>query len=719
MGETIMANGIPELPPGFVLDAPKDKFGKPFSVAAIEPRVTPDAPFKQPQPEVTPEMRELAGETAEGIGGFLRTGAISTGRGLAKIGRALGLVEPETTAEKEAFEALRQQRPVTTPIGEAVGESLPFAAVPVGAVASVPGRIAATGVLGATEGALIRRGEGATAQEQLKGAGVGGAIATGFEAAIPVIGRIGGKLIRQVTGKAPKSSILAPDGLPTEEFADALAKSDLTFEDVRDGATQLVKAQPGELPDPEQQLRKLLFEELEIPATKGDITQEFKQQAIEARLFESAADPLADPVRTTRLRQSEAIKQNLDNLVTQAGVPDDVGSAIKKALISKKAVLKSKKNALYKKAAKSAKEPGQLPFPTEAIESAIPDARTIREIKTFEPQKSEALFDLLAEFGIDQTDEGLKRLKDKNINPIPLSIESFDTFRKSLNRLMEVAPGQPKHISVLAQPIKDALDNEAENLSKIFKAANVEQGTIDILEEARRATTQFKQEFSPESIAGRLIGVKRDGVTPIVEASQVFKNIVGTNKPIEVLDKTIKSLKKAGPEGIKAIGDLQAATVMDLIESAFKAEGRKVQGAKIFGTIPFSKRLEQIGDDKLKLIFSTNPRILKDLNKIKKITKDITPPSGAVPKGSASVILDTMNKLGLMTILSKVPGGGLLAEGMTRLSEGQATRAAVKKTLDARPDMRNAVGLIEAQMPSVAVAFGLTGLKELEGGENE
>lgn len=687
--------------------------GRPMSTAALSPEQAPEAPFVEPREKLAPEAEALAMETAKGPVGLLRTGAIFTGEGLFKLGRALGIADPAGPEEKEALEALRRERPRVAFTGEAVGETLPFATVPVGAIASTPARVAATSILAGLETGLVRRGEGEDIKTQLKSAGLGGGIAAAVEMAIPLVGRVGGKMIRKAFGRPPKSSVITKAGLPTDEFAQALEKTGITFDDVKEGVAEAIaKQEAGEPID--QRLRKALFEELDIPATKGDITQDFGQQATEARLFESAADPLADPLRTRVLEKGQAVKSKLDSLVDQAGIPDDVGSAIKTALSGQKTTLNQKKRALYKKAAESAKEPGKLPFPTEAIESAIPNARTMREIKRVEPQKFEAFKDLLAEFGIEKSPEALQRLETEGIEALPLSVDNFDEFRKSLNRLMDVSPGSPNPMAVIAQPVKDALDNEASGLFDAFAKSGVDDTTLEALKQARDTVATLKTEFSPQAIAGKLTGLKRDGFTPVVEASKVFNEVVGTNKPIENLERLVTTLKKSGPDGIKAIGDLQAATIVDLIESAFKAEGRKVQGEKVFGNLPFNKRFNQIGNDRLEVIFSTNKPLLKELRKVNQAVKDLVPPSGAVPKGSASVILDTLNKVGIMTILGKVPGGGLLAEGVTRLSEGAATRKAVRTALE--PGKTSPTGIADQVLPSLAAAMGV---KLEKGGENE
>jgi len=654
----------------------------------------------KPEPD---EFQKIARET-----GPVEAGFASMGRGLFKIGRALGLAEPASEAEQKGFAALEEERPISTAVGEAVGGALPFAAVPVGAIPSTAWKTAAGATLGAIEGGLIRRGEGETETEQIKGAGIGGIIGGGAEAFLPVAGRIGGKLIRRFLGRNPKSAILTTEGLPTEELLEAMEKAGLSFDDLKDTAIDLIGGvERGAVPD--QKLRAALFEELKIPATKGDITQDFAQQATEARLFEAAADPFGDPIRSLRLQQSQGLTGNLDSLIEKSGVPENLGSSLKEALSGRKSFLRNQKNALYKAAIKSADEVEQLPFPTIGIENAIPDQRTVSRLTRIQGSQADAALDLIAEFGIDKSEKAIKRLEAKNIEPIELSLQNFEDFRAALNQIERADTTGAS--SVIIGPIREALDSEADNIVNVLLDAGVtDKKIIDKFKAARKITRQLKTEFSPESITGRLINTKRDGVTPVIEASKVFDNIVGTNKPTELLERTITSLKKSGPKGVQAIGDLQAATVLDLIESAYKAETRKVQGVKTFGGVPFNKRINQIGDEKLNLIFSTNKNLLKEIKKVAAAASAITPPSGAVPKGSASVILDTLNKAGIMSILGKIPGGGLFAEGVTRLAEGQANRAALRQALDARPELKKTVGLIQTELPSLMVAFGLTGL---------
>ena len=96
-------------------------------------------------------MRELAAEQ-----GPIDAMLIGAGRGFYNIGRGLGIVDPASSTEEQAYAALQQQRPATTMAGEIVGESAPFVVPGLGAgkIAALAPRAAAMAGLGATQGAV-------------------------------------------------------------------------------------------------------------------------------------------------------------------------------------------------------------------------------------------------------------------------------------------------------------------------------------------------------------------------------------------------------------------------------------------------------------------------------------------------------------------------------------------------------------------------------------
>ena len=148
---------------------------------------------------------------------------------------------------------------------------------------------------------------------------------------------------------------------------------------------------------------------------------------------------------------------------------------------------------------------------------------------------------------------------------------------------------------------------EDEEIKIKSNVSDIEDITIlENLKEARSRVVQIKTEFSPQSITGKLIGFKRDGVTPIIESSKVFKEILGSNKAPELFDRTLSLLKKSGEKGAVAINDLQAASIMQLLDDAFKAQTRKIGGEKVIGGTAFQNSFDALNQgNRLDKLFST------------------------------------------------------------------------------------------------------------------
>lgn len=657
-----------------------------------------DAPSQEPTPQ-----QELAQET-----GHWKAGFIAGGRGLHKLGEAFGLADPESPAVTKAYEALNKDKPISTGFGEGVGEALPFlpAGLATGAIKAVVPRVVTSIGLGLTEGGAIAKSRD---QDVLQGAGIGGAIAGGLEAAFPIIGRLGAALVKRATGKAATGALLDATGKPTKELADALEASGISFDDLTNKAVQTLKATEKGA-DPEQAAKLARLESLGAPATTGDITGDFAQQAREARLVESASDKLGDPLRKLRLEQSQAFESQLTSQIEKLGVADDVGESIKSALSGEKKLLTAEKNALYKQVAESSPDVKNAPVLTSSIADAIPSDDALSDLAITAGEGAiEKVDDLLVKFGINRNADDVERFTSKTFrgkpaNIEPLNVGNLDRFRKSLNAIDDPTGA----LSVYTQPIKNALDAEANLIDDALRAAGItDKAIMEPLKRARATVRQIKTEFSPESIAGRLIKVKRDGANPLVESSKVFNELMGANKAPELLERTIESLARS-PKGKRAIGDLQARTMVDLLESAFKAKSRKVGDNLLFGARAFNKRLEQIGDRRLQALFANKPDVLKKIRLIGETAESITPPSAAVPKGSASVLLDIADRAGITKIMSTTPTGAATIGFFKDMVESGANRQAVEAAMRGKPQVKQMATFIANEAPSLAAPLGIS-----------
>jgi hypothetical protein len=207
---------------------------------------------------------------------------------------------------------------------------------------------------------------------------------------------------------------------------------------------------------------------------------------------------------------------------------------------------------------------------------------------------------------------------------------------------------------------------------------------------------------------GKLVDVKKDGVTNIVEASKVYNKLSANSLPVEDVRKVVSSLRSAGDRGKQAIASMQSTTLLDLIDAGFSTQSRKIDGVPVFNPIAFKKRVEQLGQEKLKAIFANNPQALNRVNNIDRIATLITPAADATPKGSAPVLMDLMNKLGVISVSSKIPGGALLIEGVAGLSQNAKTRRDVTNAVTQSIDVKRISNLLDETFPGIAAAIGVS-----------
>ena len=664
---------------------------------------------KLTEKQATEDHTKLLDQINNDMSGFQKF-LVGAGRGMVTVARGLGLAEPEDPVTKEAFGRLSKDSVAAT-AGEIIGESAPFlAAAPLAgaglatstgkvlipAAKTLAGKVIGSTILGATQGGVLANGKGADVVETLAAAGVGGAVAGGIEAIIPVLGKLGRAVFTKL-GRAPKGPLLTPEGTPTPELQKALQQTGTSFDDLTKDAFAIVN-KPGV--DPAQATRAARFESQGIPATAGDITQDFGKQAAEQRLLNQAGNEASEPLRQMKFAQSEAFKAKVNELVDNLGAPDDVGDSVKNALSGRKDLLRAEKNALYKKVADTAPEVANIPIFTDTLAATMPDKQQMRRLSRLAGSQIGAVDDLLVEFGINKSDDAVAAFTKSGGEITPLNIGNLEDFRAAINQIERAdSTGAAK---VVTGPLKSALDDEAEIVTKSIgdKASG---NVLDTLKQARQTVRTIKTEFSPESITGRLIDVKRDGVTPVIESSRVIRELI---KPdgigAENLQRTLTSLRASGQPGQKAIKDLQAATVLHALDASLKSTSRKVNGVETVGGDQFAKALNTIGDDKLKEIFKGNERMLSSLQNLKQTALDMSPAAAATPKGSAPVILDILNRAG------SLPALAAFRDAVNFVAKAGSDERAVRRAINAKPAYKQVITTFERDFPAIASALGVS-----------
>lgn len=657
------------------------------------------------------ERRRQLDKINEGLSNFERF-AVGAGRGLTTLARGVGLAEPEDPATRQAFQSLAAES-LPAQLGEIVGEAAPFlasaplagAGLAMGARTLIPpaarlsSKIAAGGTVGAIEGGIIAGGRDGDLAQTVAGAGTGGAVAGVSEIIFPIIGRLGSAVFSRL-GRTPEGPLLTPEGRPTPEFQQALTESNTSFDDLTAQAFAQVN-RPGV--DPAQAARAGRFEAQQIPATTGDITQQFTQQAQEQRLISQAASGAGEPLRQVKLQQSEAFKDRTRELIDTLGVPAETGETLKSALTGRKKLLKEQKNALYKQVAETAPEVANVPLVTDTIKEAIPKGRELRRLSRLAGSQVKAVEDLLVEFGIETDEQIIKRSGLTPEDVTPLNLGNFEEFRQALNIAERAdATGAAKVVTI---PIKNALDAEAGLVDEAVQRVGISDvGVLNTLRQARQRVRDIKTEFSPQAIAGRLIDVKRDGVTPVIEASKVSQELLRPTAPIENLKRTVASLRQSGKEGIRGIKDLQASVVLNALEASLKASSRKTGGVPTVGGTEFAKSLAQFGDDKLRTLFAGNKQALDKLLNLKQTALDITPTAAATPKGSAPVILDIISGSGALPHLAPI------RNTIRFIVSAGGDERAVRRAINAKPVFKRTVTALERDFPALASSLGIAGV---------
>jgi hypothetical protein len=483
------------------------------------------------------------------------------------------------------------------------------------------------------------------------------------------------------------ASILTPDA------RNLLREAGITDLDM----AQIAAADPGQLE------RMARFERLGIQPTRGDITQRLEAQKPEAMLLETAQDQSGNAMRQLRRQQSEALSTNLNDIIDSMGVPSEVGQSVKDALAARRTQVKSEATAAYQALAAS-QEAVDMPLLMGNFRD-LPDmpVQDLRNVQRASRGEYNNLMDLLAEYGMNDDPRFLARIERDGVTPQALNISNFEDFRQGLAAIERT--DQSGNISRITRPLREQLDMQVDAMSAALESS----GNLNAAEAAKTARMNwraYKTEFDPRALTEELISDRPRSTIPRIENSQVYNRITAPSVPIEQVDRVMESLRNAGPEGRRAVGDLQSAMVMDLLDSSMKGITRKIDGQQMISGPAMARRWDQI-ENKARLIFQDNPEGLARLQDVIQASADLTPASMAVPRGSAGFLMDAFQQMGVLRLTDGVPGVGAVIEQLRTLSERSANRTAFNQALKANPDLKRTVDIMGTEYPSLATALGI------------
>lgn len=432
-----------------------------------------------------------------------------------------------------------------------------------------------------------------------------------------------------------------------------------------------------------------------IPITEGEALKStqsgFDKLKQEQFLLEQSGEA-GDTMRAFKLNQSREIKKYLEDISPeQAG---EVGAAVKDAIQLRENSARFKRAQAYDTLAEVTKDI-DVELSKRPILDAFPEPGEFRDFAATKTGEYNALRGLMEEFGIINGDG---KIPVEN-----LSISNQERFRK---RLASIEDGDPTGAtSRIVGPIRQALDSEFELASNALEKTGAPDVAL-AAKNARLSHVALKTEFDDKALVSQLIADKSfKSRVPSIEESQVYSKLVAKSTPIEQFDKVIKSLDRAGGRGRFAKNSMKAEFILDLMDSGYGASSRKIQGERTFGANAFVKRYDQL-EPKLKKVFT--PEEFAKLKLMRKQAEDLIPPAGAIPKGSAGFFIDSMAKLGVFSLLNKIPTvGPIIGNQVQEMGRSAKAASMANRAVQGYKPDADLLMLIEKQYPRLGAGIGL------------
>jgi len=567
---------------------------------------------------LTPERRAQL----ESIGG-LESFAIGAGKGLTDIARGVGLMPQSSEDEKRYFQELERIRPVSVGGGEVAGQAAPFILPGLGVtgIASTPLRVAATAGLGATEGGIIARGQGGDIGQQLLSAGVGGTVAGALELGIPVIGRVGGKIYRRLTGKTPAGAVVDRAGNLSEEMITALRKEGLEPQDLLDEALVELK---GQVVDPEQAARRAFLQSQGIEPTKAQVTRLSTDFIDQQELAKRTSK-----IRTALQKQNAALTTRFNNKILETGGdPNRPVNTVIDTITERATRLDSEIGSLYKKAAEIA--PGQKNVRFDALTQALNDMA---------PQNRKGGYNIESVVGELKT-RGILNAKGKLVGKV--DVNTAEEVRQVVNSLYD---GQNPYGNIQLRAIKEKIDDD------VFRAAGE-----DVYKQSRQAKHKFETDLSRAKISkfdSRKANLVRDVLENQIDPDRFVDDVVFSRKWRAADLNQLKTYLEADDAGKAALNDMRAETLQNIRDRAFSGPADENGFVSITRT-KLESALDKVGDEKLKVLFKPEEmKFLKDMLQVTKLREPV--PGAALGEGPTGVAVNKLRqKLGDLSVFAAV-----------------------------------------------------------------
>jgi hypothetical protein len=369
-----------------------------------------------------------------------------------------------------------------------------------------------------------------------------------------------------------------------------------------------------------------------IPLTKGEQLQSLSQQQLEQDLIKSGEPKLVAPLTNLKQQQQEAIGRQFQKLTEATGAQmadtdpiflREIGKIVDKPLMAE--YQRSFNN--FKDKYKLADTSGETLAPVQykPIIDFI-ESKTVTEREKLDPVLS-----AVAEQLVKNDPEGTKT--------VPV---------RTMDDIYQLAGKYPN--SAHGKEIKNLIDQVTEGVGG------------DLYKQARAARRQFAKEFEDVSAVAGLVSSK--GEDRKVRISGIFNDVV-LDSSLEDLQSVTKLLKRAGPEGERAMSELKGQTVQWL-----KGQSTGING--ITKADSLRRAIDKLEiEDKLTELFGKAGR--EEILDLRDTIKDaLVKKSGAEnTSNTANAVLRGLEKMSAF----RIPGAKTLAE----MKQGSITKQQAKE----------------------------------------
>jgi hypothetical protein len=590
--------------------------------------------------------------------------AIAAGRGLTTVGRGLGLVDKEDEAVTKSYRGLQDNHPVATTVGEIAGESAPFM-LPGGAAAKwaslakkykTLARVGATMTTGALEGGVIRRGQGGDTKDQLTSAGVGGVAAGFMELVLPHVGRLGGKIVRRVTGKAPDGALVTPDGNPSPQLVAALDEVGMDFDDLVDESVDYLQKTPVNV---KEAARKEFLESQGLKPTRAQVSRSASDFQAQQEAYKTSTG-----VRDALEEQEGILSNRFDAAAEGAGrESEDTAASLIQYVTGKREAVDNQITSLYQQAREAV--PGEKVVKLDGL------AKRLKDMAGSETKSggviSAVVGDLKSRGVIDK-----KWRAQGRIDP-----ETAETIRKYMNQLYDEKGGYGNQV---LRELKDALDDD------VFGSMGK-----DYYKQARKAKADYEKGLSRAKVSKydrRKKNLVRDMQENIVSPDRAVDTIVFSRTSRAEDLSQLKNYATGDEAGVAAWDGMRREVLQTIKERAFTG-AEDANGFQVLSRPKLQKTMRDIGTEKLRVLFEPEElKFLRDMVQVSKLREPVRETfKGKGPSAQAvSGLQKRLGKLDLMMQIFNVVdvnGKAALRGNPTKLigapqaSPGRAAAAAV------------------------------------------